>query len=56
VHDRAREDSSVPRERDPAELARPMLGVVVTIRVLARVPPQRTRFKGIANPALALHH
>jgi len=51
---RACEDGSVPPERDPAELARLMLGVVVAIRVLARVRPQRALLKGIAKPALAL--
>ena len=51
---RAREDGSVPSERDPAELARLMLGVVVAIRILARVRPQRALLKGIARPALAL--
>jgi TetR/AcrR family transcriptional repressor of nem operon len=51
---RARKDGTVPRERDAAELARLMLGVVVAIRVLARVRPERTLLKGIARPALAL--
>ena len=50
----ARADGSVPRERDPAELARLMLGVVVAIRVLARTRPERALLKGIAKPALAL--
>jgi TetR/AcrR family transcriptional regulator, transcriptional repressor for nem operon len=50
----ARIDGSIPRERDPAELARLMLGVVVAIRVLARVRPERALLKGIAKPALAL--
>jgi TetR/AcrR family transcriptional regulator, transcriptional repressor for nem operon len=50
----ARADGSVPRERDPAELARLMLGVVVAIRVLARIRPERALLKGIAKPALAL--
>jgi TetR/AcrR family transcriptional regulator, transcriptional repressor for nem operon len=50
----ARADGSIPRNRDPAELARLMLGVVVAIRVLARVRPERALLKGIAKPALAL--
>jgi TetR/AcrR family transcriptional regulator, transcriptional repressor for nem operon len=50
----ARAEGTVPRERDPAELARLMLGVVVAIRVLARVRPERALLKGIAKPALAL--
>ncbi len=50
----ARAGGSVPRERDPAELARLMLGVVVAIRVLARTRPERALLKGIAKPALAL--
>jgi len=51
---RAREEGSIPNDRDPAELSRLMLGVVVAIRVLARVRPQRALLKGIAKPALAL--
>jgi len=51
---RAREDGTIPRDRDPAELARLMLGIVVAIRILARVRPQRALLKGIARPALAL--
>ena len=51
---RAREDGSIPSDRDPAELSRLMLGVVVAIRVLARVRPERALLKGIAKPALAL--
>jgi TetR/AcrR family transcriptional regulator, transcriptional repressor for nem operon len=51
---RARRDGSIPRECDPAELSRLMLGVVVAIRVLARARPERSLLKGIAKPALAL--
>jgi TetR/AcrR family transcriptional repressor of nem operon len=51
---RARADGSLARDRDPAELSRLMLGVVVAIRVLARVRPERALLKGIARPALAL--
>jgi TetR/AcrR family transcriptional repressor of nem operon len=51
---RARADGSLARDRDPAELSRLMLGVVVAIRVLARVRPERALLKGIAKPALAL--
>jgi TetR/AcrR family transcriptional regulator, transcriptional repressor for nem operon len=51
---RAREDGSVRRDRDPSELSRLMLGVVVAIRVLARVRPQRPLLRGIAKPALTL--
>lgn len=50
----ARAEGAIPRERDPAELARLMLGVVVAIRVLARVRPERTLLRGIAKPALGL--
>jgi TetR/AcrR family transcriptional regulator, transcriptional repressor for nem operon len=51
---RARSDGSIPMERDPAEMSRLMLGVVVAIRVLARIRPQRALLKGIAQPAMAL--
>lgn len=51
---RARAEGSISNDRDPAELSRLLLGVVVAIRVLARVRPQRALLKGIAKPALAL--
>jgi len=51
---KARADGSVPPERDPSEIARLMLGVVLGIRVLARARPDRALLKGIARSALAL--
>jgi len=51
---KARTDGSVPPERDPNEIARLMLGVVLGIRVLARARPDRALLKGIARSALAL--
>jgi TetR/AcrR family transcriptional repressor of nem operon len=51
---KARTDGSVPSERDPIEIARLMLGVVLGIRVLARAKPDRALLKGIARSALAL--
>lgn len=47
-------DGSVPRDRDPADLARLLLGVTLGIRVLARSNPQRELLEGVARPALAL--
>ena len=47
-------EGSVPRERDPADLARLLLGVVLGLRVLARAKPQRELLEGVARPALAL--
>jgi TetR/AcrR family transcriptional repressor of nem operon len=51
---KARADGSVPKERDPSETARLMLGVVLGIRVLARAKPDRALLEGIARSALAL--
>jgi TetR/AcrR family transcriptional repressor of nem operon len=51
---KARADGSVPAERDPSEIARLMLGIVLGIRVLARAKPDRALLKGIARSALAL--
>ncbi len=47
-------DGSVPHDRDPADLARLLLGVTLGIRVLARSNPQRELLEGVARPALAL--
>lgn len=51
---KARADGSVPAGRDPTELARLLLGIVLGIRVLARARPDRALLTGIARPALAL--
>ena len=50
----AQADGSVPADRDPADLARLLFGVLVGIRVLARSKPDRALLEGIARPALAL--
>jgi TetR/AcrR family transcriptional regulator, transcriptional repressor for nem operon len=47
-------DGSIARGRDPDDLARLLLGVVLGIRVLARSKPQRDLLEGVARPALAL--
>jgi TetR/AcrR family transcriptional repressor of nem operon len=47
-------DGSIAAGRDPADLARLLLGVVLGIRVLARAKPQRDLLEGVARPALAL--
>lgn len=51
---KARADGAVPSDRDPTELARLLLGIVLGLRVLARAKPDRTLLKGIARSALAL--
>jgi TetR/AcrR family transcriptional regulator, transcriptional repressor for nem operon len=51
---RAQADGAVPCDRDPAELAKLMLAIVIAVRVLARARPERALLKGIARPALAL--
>jgi TetR/AcrR family transcriptional regulator, transcriptional repressor for nem operon len=50
----AQADGSVPPDRDPADLARLLLGVTLGLRVLARSKPQRELLEGVARPALAL--
>jgi TetR/AcrR family transcriptional regulator, transcriptional repressor for nem operon len=50
----ARANGSVPSDRDPADLARLLLGVVLGVRVLARAKPQRELLEGVVRPALAL--
>ncbi len=50
----AQADGSVPPDRDPADLARLLLGVTLGVRVLARSKPQRELLEGTVRPALAL--
>ncbi len=50
----AQADGSVPPDRDPADLARLLLGVTLGVRVLARSKPQRALLEGVVRPALAL--
>jgi TetR/AcrR family transcriptional regulator, transcriptional repressor for nem operon len=50
----AQRDGSIPRERNAADLARLLLGVVLGIRVLARTNPDRALLVGLARPALSL--
>ncbi len=50
----AQADGSVPPDRDPADLARLLLGVTLGLRVLARTNPQRELLEGVVRPALAL--
>ena len=50
----AQADGSFPPERDPADLARLLLGIVLGVRVLARAKPQRELLEGVIRPALAL--
>lgn len=44
----------VPRDRDPEDIARLLLGVLLGIRVLARSKPDRALLEGVARPALAM--
>jgi len=50
----AQADGSVPPDRDPADLARLLLGVTLGMRVLARANPRRELLEGAVRPALAL--
>jgi TetR/AcrR family transcriptional repressor of nem operon len=51
---KARTAGDLPAGRDPDDLARLLLGVVLGIRVLARSKPDRQLLEGVARPALAL--
>ncbi len=50
---RAQAEGSVPRNRSAKDSARLLLGVLLGIRVLARVLPERALLEGVARPALA---
>jgi len=50
---RAQAEGSVPRNRSAKDSARLLLGVLLGIRVLARVRPERALLEGVARPALA---
>jgi TetR/AcrR family transcriptional repressor of nem operon len=50
----AQADGSVPPGRDPADLARMLLGVTLGVRVLARSKPDRALLEGVVRPALGL--
>jgi TetR/AcrR family transcriptional regulator, transcriptional repressor for nem operon len=51
---RAQAEGSVPRRRPAKDLARLLLGVLLGIRVLARVRPERALLESVARPALEL--
>jgi TetR/AcrR family transcriptional repressor of nem operon len=51
---RAQSEGQVPRGRSAKNIARLLLGVLLGIRVLARVRPERALLEGVARPALAL--
>jgi TetR/AcrR family transcriptional repressor of nem operon len=51
---RAQADGSLPARRDPDDIARLLLTVIIGIRVLARARPERTLLEGLLRPALAL--
>ncbi|MDQ7981050.1 TetR/AcrR family transcriptional regulator [Paraburkholderia sp. SARCC-3016] len=47
-------DGTIPDHTAPADLARTLLAVLMGLRVLARVRPQRSLLEGAARPALEL--
>jgi TetR/AcrR family transcriptional regulator, transcriptional repressor for nem operon len=50
----AQKQGSVRTDLVPKDVARLLLGVVLGIRVLARVRPERALLEGVARPALGL--
>jgi TetR/AcrR family transcriptional regulator, transcriptional repressor for nem operon len=51
---KAQAEGTVPRKPVAKDLARLLLGVVLGIRVLARVRPERVSLESLARPVLAL--
>ena len=51
---KAQTEGTVPRQRAAKDLARLLLGLVLGIRVLARVRPERALLQSLVRPALAL--
>jgi TetR/AcrR family transcriptional repressor of nem operon len=51
---KAQAEGTVPRKPVAKDLARLLLGVVLGIRVLARVRPERASLESLARPVLAL--
>ena len=51
---KAKVEGTVPRKPVAKDLARLLLGVVLGIRVLARVRPERASLESLARPVLAL--
>ena len=51
---KAQAEGTVPRKPVAKDLARLLLGVVIGIRVLARVRPERASLESLARPVLAL--
>lgn len=47
-------DGTITRSQSPEDLARHLLGVLVGVRVLARVRPERALLEGVVRPAFAL--
>jgi TetR/AcrR family transcriptional repressor of nem operon len=47
-------EGSITRSQHADDLARHLLGIVLGLRVLARVRPDRTLLEGVVRPALAL--
>jgi TetR/AcrR family transcriptional repressor of nem operon len=51
---KAQAEGTVPRKRAAKDIARLLLGVLLGIRVLARVQPERALLESVARPALEL--
>ena len=47
-------DGTITRSKAPEDLGRHLLGVLMGVRVLARVRPERALLEGVLGPALAL--
>jgi len=52
--DRGCKDGSIASGNDPETLAKPLLSIVLAVRVMARTRPDRTILEGMSAPILAL--
>jgi TetR/AcrR family transcriptional repressor of nem operon len=47
-------DGTITTSQSPADLARHLLGILIGMRVLARVRPEKALLEGLVRPTLAL--
>jgi TetR/AcrR family transcriptional repressor of nem operon len=54
--ERGQETGDIAADHSPTELARHLLGILLGLRVLARVKPERSYLESVVAPGLALLH